>query len=107
MVFHDLENREWKELFAGVRVRTFWGKEMLVMHVEIDEGADVPMHSHPHEQGGTVLSGEVRFTIGGESRTVGAGDSYIIPSGVEHKALGLQNSKLFEIFSPVREEYKF
>lgn len=107
MGFHDVESREWHELVPGVRVRTFWGKEMLVAHVEVDEKAVVPTHSHPHEQSGVVISGEMAFTIGEETRTVKAGESYIIPGNVAHKAVGLKASQLFEIFSPVREEYKF
>lgn len=107
MAFHDVENREWKELVPGVRVRTFWGDEMLVAHVEVDENAVVPTHSHPHEQGGTVVSGKMEFTVGGETCIVTAGESYIIPGKVEHKAVGLEKSQLFEIFCPVREEYKF
>jgi quercetin dioxygenase-like cupin family protein len=80
---------------------------MLVAHVEVAEKAVVPLHSHPHEQGGTVLSGEVEFTINGQTQVVKAGGSYIIPGGAAHKAVGLKASTLFEIFCPVREEYKF
>ena len=107
MGFHDVENRAWKELVPGVRVRTFWGEEMLVAHVAVDEKAIVPLHSHPHEQGGMVISGEMEFIVDGITRVVKAGESYIIPGNVEHQAIGLKNSQLFEIFCPVREEYKF
>ena len=107
MGFHDVENRAWKELVPGVRVRTFWGEEMLVAHVEVDEKAIVPLHSHPHEQGGMVISGEMEFIVDGITRVVKAGESYIIPGNVEHQAIGLKYSQLFEIFCPVREEYKF
>ena len=107
MGFHDIEKRDWQALVAGVRVRTFWGEKMLVAHVEVDEEAIVPLHSHPHEQGGIVLSGEIEFKVGGETRIVKAGESYIIPGNVEHQAVGLKKSRLFEIFCPVREEYKF
>ena len=107
MPFHDVENREWKELLPGVRIRSFWGKEMLVIHVELEEGAVVPRHSHPQEQGGTLIVGKAEFKIGDETRIVQPGDSYIIPGGVEHEVTALQPCRLFEIFSPVRESYKY
>ncbi|MCP4361164.1 MAG: cupin domain-containing protein [Chloroflexi bacterium] len=107
MGFHEINSRPWKELLPGVRMRSFWGDEMLVCHIEIAPGAVAPLHRHIHEQSGTVISGEIEFTIAGETRILKTGDSYLIPSNVEHKAVGIKNAKLFEIFSPVREEYKY
>ena len=106
MSFNDVENREWKDLIAGVRARTFWGDKMMVCHIVLDEGAVVPLHSHSHEQGGTVIEGEIEFTIDGERKRLHPGDSYIIKGNVEHGASAKTACKLFEIFSPVREEYK-
>ena len=106
MSFNDVENREWKELITGVHARTFWGDKMMVCHIVLDEGAVVPLHNHSHEQGGTVVEGEIEFTIGGERKILHPGDSYIIKEDVEHGAAAKTACKLFEIFSPVREEYK-
>ena len=106
MSFNDVENRGWKDLISGVRARTFWGDKMMVCHVALDEGAVVPLHSHSHEQGGTVIEGEIEFTIDGERRILQPGDSYVIKGDVQHGAIAKTACKLFEIFSPVREEYK-
>ena len=106
MSFNDVESREWKELISGVRARTFWGDKMMVCHIVLDEGAVVPLHSHIHEQGGTVIEGEIEFTIDGEREILKPGDSYIIKKNLEHGATAISACKLFEIFSPVREEYK-
>lgn len=106
MSFNDVENRVWKELITGVRARTFWGGKMMVCHIVLDEGAVVPLHSHPHEQGGTVIEGEIEFSIDGESKTLQSGNSYVIRGDVQHGATAKTACKLFEIFSLVREEYK-
>jgi len=106
MVFHDIANRDWKELLPGVRIRSFWAERMMVCHVQLDAGAVVPWHSHPHEQGGVVISGEIEFTVDTETRRAVTGDSYIIPGGVQHTATAVTDTTLFEIFSPVRDEYK-
>ncbi len=108
MYFCDIENREAVEVVPGIRLRTFWEKEMLLSLVELDPGAALPTHSHPHEQSGTVISGTMTMTIGGETRQLQPGDAYIIPGGVEHSAIaGATLTKVVDIFSPVREEYKF
>ena len=108
MYFCDVENREAQEVVPGIRLKTFWGEKMLLSVVELDAGAVLPNHSHPHEQSGTVISGILRLTIAGETRDLQSGDAYIIPGGVEHSAIaGPTLTKVVDIFSPVREEYKF
>ena len=74
---------------------------MMVCHIVLDEGSVVPLHSHPHEQGGTVIEGEIEFTIDGERKILYPGDSYIIKGDSQHGATAKTACKLFEIFSPV------
>lgn len=107
MAFCDVENRPQKELLPGLRVQSFWGEQMLVITVELDKGTVVPAHSHPHEQAGTVIAGELSLTIDGETRRLMPGDAYIIPGGMSHSAEAHVPTRLFELFSPVREEYKY
>ena len=106
--FCDLENREAKEIAPGVHIRTFWGNEMLLSMADLDANAVVPIHCHPHEQTGAVIFGEFELTIGGETRQLKHGDTYIIPSGVEHGArTGNAPARILDIFSPVREDYQY
>ena len=108
MPFFSLENRTAQELAPNVDLRTFWGEKMLLSHVTLGPGSVVPLHSHPHEQAGVVLEGEMTLTIGDESRTVGPGAMYIAPGGVEHSVVaGAEGCIALDIFSPVREEYRF
>jgi len=108
MYFFDTENRAAKEIVPGVRIRTTWADQMLLSMVDLDAGAVVPNHSHPHEQAGAVLTGVLVLTISGEERSLHLGDSYIIPGGIEHSAIGgPDGARVFEVFSPVREEYKY
>ncbi|MFQ5610629.1 MAG: cupin domain-containing protein [Anaerolineae bacterium] len=106
--FCDLESREAKEFFPGARIRTFWGDQMLLSIVDLDANAEVPAHNHPHEQAGTVISGELELTIAGETRRLKPGDTYIIPGGVEHSArAGAAPVRALDVFSPVREDYQY
>jgi quercetin dioxygenase-like cupin family protein len=46
--------------------------------------------------------------VGGEIKVLGPGEVYIIPGDVEHwvKA-GSSTTRVLDIFSPVREEFKY
>jgi quercetin dioxygenase-like cupin family protein len=106
--FCDLESRKAKEIVPGVHIRTFWGHEMLLSVADLAVNAVVPTHSHPHEQAGVVISGELELTIGGETRWLKPGDTYIVPGGVEHGGrTGDAPARILDIFSPVREEYQY
>lgn len=108
MYFHDAQNRQTKELAPGVRTRTFWGDNLLLSVVEFDPDSAVPNHTHPHEQGGMMLEGEMEMGIAGESRVLYPGDVYVIPGNVEHWARSVNGpAKALDIFSPVREEFKY
>jgi quercetin dioxygenase-like cupin family protein len=106
--FFNPETRTGKELVPGVVVRTFWGEQMLASLVDLAADAIVPSHSHPHEQFGMLLRGDLCITIAGETQQLKIGSIYIVPGGVEHSVVtGPEGAQLIEAFSPVREEYKF
>jgi len=108
MPFLNVNEREAKGLFPGIVTKTFWGDQMLVSRVELEPNAEVPMHSHPHEQFGVVLEGELTLSMAGETRELGVGDMYIALGNIEHGGhAGPDGCLVAEIFSPVREEYKF
>ncbi len=108
MSFRDVHTRGTKELAPGVRTRTFWGENMLLSMVEFDPHSEVPNHTHPHEQGGMMVEGELEMGIGGETRLLKPGDVYIIPGNVEHWGRsGAGPVRVLDIFSPVREEFKY
>ena len=108
MYFYNPSERTPKELFPGLFARTFWGEKMLLSLLELGPHSVVPPHSHPHEQAGIMLEGEMEFTIGGETRIVKAGDIFVIPGGVEHSVRVFdQPCRALDVFSPVREEYQW
>ena len=61
------------------------GEQAVAMFYELPEGADLAEHEHG-PQWGVVLTGSVDFTIGGETKTYGPGDTYSIPAAVPHSA---------------------
>ena len=108
MYFHDINNRPFRSTLPGVRIRTFWGEEMLLAVVNLDANTVLPAHNHAHEQSSYILEGEMEFTIADQTRLVKPGDIVIIPGYVEHSAkVGLVDAKVLDIFTPVREDLKY
>lgn len=107
MYFSNVANRPFKELTPGVCTRTFWANSMLVSLLDSPNSV-VPPHSHPEEQVGIVLEGELYMTIGGETRLMKAGELYVIPGDVEHGGKTTGNpAKVCDVFSPIRKEYQY
>jgi quercetin dioxygenase-like cupin family protein len=106
MPFFDIHDLPTLEIIPGCRTRIPYGKHLMLSYLEMDEGAEVPMHSHPHEQGGILLKGRLQLTIGNETREVQAGALFIIPPNVSHRALAVGGpATVLDVFSPVREDY--
>ena len=88
---------------------TMWpaaGTNMTINFVRIEPGAEVPLHHHPHEQGGTVIEGMIIMTIDGETREMRVGDVYVAPPDSVHGATaGPDGCLVVDIFSPPREDY--
>ena len=95
------------ELAAGVQARALFGDGTMLNLVELEPGAVVPEHSHPHEQMGIVISGEIVMIIAGEERACHAMDAMHIPSGVTHGAYaGPEGAVVLDVFVPIREDFR-
>ncbi len=107
MPFINPEERDPKEIFPGVTIKTLWGEHVMLSFVHFQPYSEVPPHSHPHEQMGLLLSGELVFTIGGETKIVRQGECWWVPSHTVHSVRnGAQESMALDIFYPIREEYR-
>ena len=106
MGFIDLDQYQAIQPLPGVRIRTPHGQNLMLSYLEMDDAAEVPLHHHPHEQGGILLQGRLQLTIGQETRTVEAGSLFLIPPNVPHRAVAVGGPVVvLDVFSPVREDY--
>ena len=106
MPFIDLNSITPIEPVPGCRMRTPFGSHLMLSYLEMDDGAEVPLHHHPHEQGGILLKGTLQLTIGEETRTVSAGSLFLVPPNVPHRAVAVNGpATVLDVFSPVREDY--
>jgi len=104
---HRLDDLPAREVFPGFHGRFVHSGAMTFAWWTIDEGAEVPEHAHPHEQVVNMLEGELSLTVAGEEHVLHAGDVVTIPGGVRHAAKALAPSRVLDVFSPVREDYRF
>jgi quercetin dioxygenase-like cupin family protein len=108
MPYYSSGSRASKNIAPGVSIKTFWGEHIHLSLVTIEPGGAVPRHAHPNEQAGTVLEGEMTLGVGDEERVVRQGDYYIIPPDTYHWVkTASQRVVALDIFSPVREDYKY
>jgi quercetin dioxygenase-like cupin family protein len=106
MPFIDIKTIPPIEAVPGCRMRTPYGTHLMLSYLEMDEGAVVPLHNHPHEQGGMLLKGKIELTIGGETRVCEPGSMFLIPPNTPHKAVAVGGpAVVLDVFSPVREDY--
>ncbi len=101
---HDMPEREH---FPGFHGRFVHSDAMTFVWWRIEDGAAVPEHAHPHEQVVNMLEGTLALTVDGEEHVLHAGDVFAIPGGVRHSARALGPSRVLDVFSPVREDYRF
>lgn len=105
MINHK-SNEGYLENVDGIRQKTLvYGEKTLLVEFRLTGGKSLPLHSHPHEQTGYLVSGKLNMTIGEEQFLFTPGDSWTIPGDLRHGAEVLEDSVAVEVFSPVREEY--
>ena len=104
--FIDFDSVPSFEPAPGCHLKTPHGKQLMLSQVTMEEGAVIPLHSHPHEQGGVVLSGTLELQIGDETKHLEPGEAYLIPSDVPHRAVAIGGRAIvMDVFSPIREDY--
>ncbi|ODT98303.1 MAG: cupin [Planctomycetes bacterium SCN 63-9] len=93
-------------IFPGVQIQTMAGRQIMLSLVTFEPDGVVLDHAHPHEQVGMLISGNLEFTIGGITRTIGPGDKWRIPGGVSHRVRAVNGPAVaLDVFNPIREDY--
>ena len=105
--FVSLSELRQFSLADGVRAQALFGQAAMLNLVDLAPGALVPRHSHPHEQLGVVLRGELKLVAAGGEHVLGPMDAYAMPGGLEHEAqAGPDGALVLDVFHPVREDYR-
>jgi quercetin dioxygenase-like cupin family protein len=95
-------------LKGGITRRLITGEGVMIAHVYLTKGDDVPLHAHANEQITYILTGALQFWLGptGEREvTVRAGEVLVIPSNLPHRALALEDTLDVDVFNPPRQDW--
>jgi quercetin dioxygenase-like cupin family protein len=111
--FNSVSHHRWdripeESLKGTITRRLVTGERMMIAHVYLKKGDDVPRHSHENEQLTYILQGALQFWFGlNDERelTVCAGEVIVIPSNVPHRALALEDTLDVDVFSPPRQDW--
>ncbi|TMD97153.1 MAG: cupin domain-containing protein [Chloroflexi bacterium] len=105
--FRPLAGLRPHQVADGVFARVVNGRRMTLAVVDLKPNSRVSEHRHENEQLGFILQGSMVFTVGGEKRELGAGDTYEIPSNVPHDAVaGPDGCTAVDAFAPVRADWE-
>jgi quercetin dioxygenase-like cupin family protein len=113
MEAQSAKHYRWNELPAEpmkgtITRRLITSERMMIAHVYLKKGDDVPQHSHENEQITYILEGALHFWLGekGERElTVRAGEVLVIPSWLPHRALAVEDTLDVDVFNPPREDW--
>lgn len=78
---------------------------MMVVELTFEKGAVGTMHRHVHEQVGYVISGKLELADEQDKVILEAGDSYYMAPNEEHGVTALEETKLLDVFTPMREDF--
>ena len=105
-MFTKKNSISFKALIPGVKMRTLvFEQKTILCEFHLEKGYRLPLHDHPYEQTGYLLSGKLNFRIGEDWFLTEPGDSWCIPENVQHEVEIIENSVAFELFSPIRKDY--
>ena len=106
MFFKNLDEITAREIVPGYLAKFVHAEGMTLAYWEVEAGAALPEHSHPHEQIANVLEGEFELTIAGESRILVPGQVAVIPGDVPHSGRAITACRLLDAFQPARDDYR-
>ncbi|HWK47491.1 MAG TPA: cupin domain-containing protein [Stellaceae bacterium] len=97
----------WTHVREGVDRKAFSSEAATVALNRLMPGHEPRPHSHPNEQIAYIVSGTIRFFVGGQEHLMGAGGLLVIPPNVEHwgEVVGDEPVLNLDVFTPRRPEY--
>jgi quercetin dioxygenase-like cupin family protein len=107
MAFIEITTLSSREVIKGYKGRAIHTGTITLMYWTVEAGADMPIHSHIHEQVAHVLKGKFELIVNGEPRILEPGIVAVIPPNIPHGGHAITDCELLDVFTPEREDYKF
>jgi quercetin dioxygenase-like cupin family protein len=105
--FGNLSALDLQRIWHGVHGRVVHGERITLGVLELDPNSVVPEHNHEPEQLGMCLAGSLTFRVGDETRELGPGETWSIPSNVPHEVhVGSDGAVVLDVFAPTRDDWR-
>jgi mannose-6-phosphate isomerase-like protein (cupin superfamily) len=83
--FREISNPATSERIQFTTIAEDNGEDIVRFNWRSMAGGAITEHVHPHqEERFTIIAGKAHFTVNGEERVVGPGQTIIVPVGVRH-----------------------
>jgi quercetin dioxygenase-like cupin family protein len=103
----NTNSNDWEDFRPGIKRRLVAdGERLMGLQFQLTKGAVVTRHNHMHEQVSFVHSGALRFEFDDRSLDVRAGQTAFMPAYAFHQVTALEDTFVFEVFSPPREDFR-
>ena len=102
----ELRLIEEREIIPKCHVRFIHSDNVTLSYWNLEQGAVLPSHSHPHEQVCNVIKGRMDLTLGDETLHLTQGMVVVIPPNVPHSAKAHEPCYVIDVFYPIREDYR-
>jgi quercetin dioxygenase-like cupin family protein len=104
--FNALADMRPYVLGKGIVSRAVNGERLTMAVVDLEPNAVLPEHKHENEQLGFIIRGSMTLRVGTEVKELHPGDTYVIPSNVEHgAAAGPEGATVTDVFAPIRADW--
>ena len=106
-MYTENRNVPAKDLGGGVKRKVLsYSEKLMACELTFEKGAVGAAHSHPHEQIGYIISGRLVYQEAGQAdKILETGDTYYVAPNVVHGVQILEDTKLLDIFTPMREDF--
>jgi quercetin dioxygenase-like cupin family protein len=84
MGFWDLKTIKLDEFRPGILSKAESGINLTMAFMKIAPGKEGTTHTHPFDQCGVVIEGEIEMSVGEEKKLLKPMETYFIPAGVKH-----------------------
>lgn len=82
------------------------GREVVMAKAEFPKGTSTGRHTHPGEESSYVAAGTMSLEVEGVTKTLKAGESFLIPAGKVHNAINIDAGESVVIANYIVEKGK-
>lgn len=81
------------------------GEQITLAQLFLQKGCLVPEHQHLSEQVSLIVTGCLKFQLEGQEIIVRTNEMLQIPPNARHSAEALEDSLVYDVFSPIRRDW--